>query len=93
MSILKIKVIIDLFENSERIYKTGMVVDFCIRDDMFNSGKIEFLGKEYVKSCETNIPAQITFAYKELVFPFIEKDTYYTFGEPSFIYGRFKVLE
>jgi hypothetical protein len=93
MNTLIIKAIIDLFENSGRIYKSGMVVDFQIRKDMFNSGKIEFLNNEYAKSGEINIFAQITFAYKDLVLPFIQQDVYYIFGEPSFEYGRCKILE
>ena len=92
MNTLVVKAIINLFENSDRIYKTGLIVDFSIRDDMLNSGKIEFLNKKYAKSGEMNIYAQITFAYKDLVLPFIQKEVYYIFGEPSFAYGKCKIL-
>lgn len=93
MKTLVVKAIIDLFVNSERVYKTGMIVDFRIREDMLNSGKIDFINCEYAKSGETNIFVQITFAYKELVLSFIKKDIYYIFGEPSFAYGKCKILE
>jgi hypothetical protein len=85
--------IIDLFENTERIYKTGMIVDFRLREDMFNSGKIEFLNKQFAKSGEINIVSQITFAYKDLVLPYIQKDVYYIFGEPSVVYGKCKIVD
>jgi len=93
MNTLIVRAIVDLFDETERTYKTGMTVDFQIRKDMFNSGKIEFLNNEYAKSGEINIFAQITFAYKDLVLPFIQQDVYYVFGEPSFEYGRCKILE
>jgi len=93
MNTLIVKAQIDLFENIERTYKSGMIVDFQIREDMYNSGKIDFLNKEYVKSGEINVSAQIIFAYKDLILPYIRKDVYYIFGEPSFAYGRCKILE
>ena len=93
MNALVVKAIIDLFENPRKFYETGMIVDFRIRDDMLNSGKIEFLNNEYAKPGEMNIFVQITFAYRDLVLPFIQKDVYYIFGEPSFAYGKCKILE
>ena len=90
---LVVNSIIDFFENQERIFKTGMIVDFRIREDMFNSGKIDFLNEEYAKSGDINIYAQITFAYKDLVQHFLQKDVYYFFGEPSLVYGKCKILD
>ncbi len=92
VNFLEVKVTIDFFENSERIYKTGMIVDFHIRKDMLNSGKIEFSNKDYAKSGDKNISAKVIFAYKDLVLPYIQKDVYYIFGEPSFSYGKCKIL-
>jgi hypothetical protein len=92
MKTLVVESVVNLFENTDRTYKTGMIVDFRIREDMFNSGKIEFLNKEYVKSGEMNVSVRITFAYKDLVLPFIQKDMYYAFGESSYPYGECKIL-
>jgi hypothetical protein len=92
MNTLIVKSIIDFFDDPERTYKTGMIVDFRIREDMLNSGKIVFSNRVYACSGDINIFAQITFAYKDLVLPFIQKDIYYTFGEPSFLYGKCKIL-
>ena len=77
MNTLIVNAVIEFFENQESIFKTGMIVDFRIREGMFNSGKIDFINKEYAKSGDINIFAQITFAYKDLVQHYIQKDVYF----------------
>ena len=79
-------------EPLNRIYKSGLIVDFSIRKGMFNSGKIEFEENKTIMSGEKNIKAIITFAYGELVSPFIKEGSTFVFGEPSTPYGNCKIL-
>jgi len=75
-------------DNKKRIYHSGLVVDFSIRKDMFNSGKIEFIDKKVIFPGENGVKAKIIFAYGELVRPFLKEGSKYIFGEPIFPYGE-----
>jgi hypothetical protein len=79
--------------NKKNVYTTGLIVDFSIREDMFNSGKIHFLNKQTALSGEQNVQAIIIFAYGSLILPFIKKGCIYVFGEPLCQYGKCEVIE
>ena len=75
-------------EPFNRIYNNGLIVDFTIRSDMFNCGRIEFTEKQTVVSGDSDVKATITFLYEELVLPFLKEGHTFTFGEPSNPYGK-----
>jgi hypothetical protein len=79
--------------NKKKTYITGLVADFSIREDMFNSGKMQFISRQTVFPGERDVQAIIIFAYGTLVFPFIKKGHVYVFGEPSCPYGKCEVIE
>ena len=54
---------------------------FKIREDMYNSGQIEFLDKFEVYSGETHVKAYITFPYKQLLIKHIYVGKIFTFCE------------
>jgi hypothetical protein len=80
-----------LDNDKKKFYTTGLIVDFSIREDMFNSGKIQFVDRQTVFPGEQNVLAIIIFAYGHLVFPYIKKGGVYVFGEPSCPYGKCEV--
>jgi len=75
-------------EPFNRTYCNGLIVDFSIRSDMLNCGKIEFIEKQTVFPGDSDVKATITFLYEELVLPFLEEGHTFTFGEPSNPYGK-----
>jgi hypothetical protein len=94
METLSIEANLSFFKNDKKkCYITGLIVDFSIRGDMFNSGKIQFINKQFVLPEEQDVQAIIIFAYGALVFPFIKKGGIYIFGEPSCPYGKCEVVK
>ena len=97
----KINIIADLsFYQSDRKPQTrktkienGMIVAIKISDDMFNSGKISFIDREYALPGDNNIRASVLFAYDELVKPFLKVGKKFTFGETTYLYGEGIIVE
>jgi len=90
---ISIKAYVSFFDYGKKIYHNGLIVDFSIREDMLNSGKIEFINKQTALAGENKIEVKIIFAYGELVCPFLKKGAKYIFGEPSFPYGECEVIK
>jgi len=80
-------------EPIDRTYHSGLIVDFSIRKDMFNGGRIEFIEKLTAAAGEKDVKAIITFIYGELVLPFVKEELKYIFGEPSSPYGECKITK
>ncbi|MDX8339760.1 hypothetical protein SLH46_11235 [Draconibacterium sp. IB214405] len=79
--------------HSKRKFRTYLITDFKIREDMHNSGEIQFLNKEEVYAGEKDIEAIIKFPYGNLVSPFVEIGSKFKFGEVSSLYGEGIITE
>ena len=94
-----LKIIANLFfyattiMNENRIYYNGYCPAFKIRDDMFNSGLIEFINITKVNAGDRNIKAYITFLNKSLLSNYIKEGLHFTFGEGDKILGEGIVLK
>jgi hypothetical protein len=94
MGVLIIKANLSFLDaNQRKTYTTGFVADFSIREDMLNSGKIQFINRQTAFPGERDVQAIIIFAYGTLVFPFIKKGYVYVFGEPSCPHRKCEVVE
>jgi hypothetical protein len=77
----------------ERVYKTGLVVDFSIRNDMLNSGKIFFIEYNQVNSGINDVKARILFAHEDLLSEYLKEGVHFTFGEISTLYGEGTIIK
>jgi len=99
MNTFKIKAKISFFNdftvigNQKRKYRNGLITDFSVRNDMFNSGQITFLDKVEVYPGESNVIVHIQFVYGNLVAPFLKVGKKFTFGEMGHPYGEGIVLD
>jgi len=78
----------DGYSHKKRKFRSHLITDFKIRDDMHNSGEIQFLKKEEVYAGEKDIEVIIKFAYGNLVSPFVKIGSKFKFGEVSSLYGE-----
>ncbi|HOL29568.1 MAG TPA: hypothetical protein P5157_02370 [Paludibacteraceae bacterium] len=76
----------------DRTYFNGYRPAFKIREDMFNSGQIEFIGQDKTISGSKNIKAYIIFSHGDLLLDFITIGQRFTFGEGSETLGEGIVL-
>lgn len=77
----------------DRKFCSGMIVDFSIRPEMFNSGRIFFDDRTTVKSGEININSIIMFPHWNLILPYIKTGQKFIFGEIHFPYGEGLITE
>ena len=90
MELLKILCEISFYHKEpERIYYNKYRPMFKIREDMFNDGQIEFIGKEFAFSGEKGIKAYISFARGDLVNEYLNEGKVFTFGEGPNTLGEF----
>jgi hypothetical protein len=73
---------------NKRVFKTGMIVDFKVREDMFNAGKIYFLDRSEAKPGDSDIPVEIQFLHLKYLKDYIYDGESFTFGQVSIPYGK-----
>ena len=76
-----------------RKYQSGFIVDFFIREDMFNMGQINFNEKDIVNAGEEDVKATITFLHWEYIADYVFIGKRFFFGQPSFPYGEGIILK
>lgn len=69
-------------------FRSYLITGFIIRDDMYNSGEIQFRNRNEVYAGEKDVEAIIKFAYSDLVSPFVKIGSKFKFGEIASLYGE-----
>jgi translation elongation factor EF-Tu-like GTPase len=96
MQLLKILADISFYPSNiigkDRTYINGYRPAFKIREDMFNSGQIEFVNQDKAFSGDKNLKAYIVFSHGDLLLDFIKEGQNFTFGEGSKMLGEGVIL-
>jgi len=77
----------------DRKYSNNYRPAFKIREDMFNSGQINFIDRMEVSSGESHVRAFVVFPYKQLLINSIHKGKIFTFGEGTKVLGEGIVIK
>ena len=77
----------------DRKYFNNYRPAFKIRDDMFNSGQINFIDRMEVSSGERHVRAYVVFPYMKLLINSIHNGKIFTFGEGTKVLGEGIVIE
>lgn len=77
----------------DRIYYNKYRPAFEVRDDMLNSGQIEFVDRDKARAGEREIDAIITFLHPKLVEPFLAPGKKFKFSEGREPLGEGVIIE